>query len=39
LSEDVADGLAPIPHDWLILQPEIIRDPNLLELLEPFNER
>jgi hypothetical protein len=39
LPDDVADGLAPIPHGWLLLQPEIIRDPTLLELLEPFNER
>jgi cell division protein FtsL len=39
LPEDVADGFAPIPHGWLLQQPEIIRDPTLLEQLEPFNER
>jgi hypothetical protein len=39
LPDDVADGFAPIPYGWLLLQPEIIRDPTLIELLEPFNQR
>jgi hypothetical protein len=39
LSQDVGDGLAPIPEAWLIAQPEIRKNPQLLQLLEPYNER
>ena len=39
LSDDVADGIAPIPKEWLLLQPEIVKDPTLLKLLAPHNER
>jgi hypothetical protein len=39
LSKDVADGLAPIPEAWLIVQPEVRKNPSLVQLLEPYNER
>ncbi|MFI5200798.1 MAG: hypothetical protein ACHQNE_00240 [Candidatus Kapaibacterium sp.] len=35
----VADGLAPIPKEWLNAQPEIRKNPALAQLLEPYNER
>jgi hypothetical protein len=35
----VADGLAPIPKEWLQEQPEIRKNPALAQLLEPYNER
>jgi hypothetical protein len=35
----VADGLAPIPTDWLEAQPELQKDPSLLLLLVAFNQR
>jgi hypothetical protein len=38
-SQEVADGLAPIPLDWLEAQPELQKDPSLLLLLVPFNQR
>jgi hypothetical protein len=38
-SEEVADGLSPIPESWLLLQPEIKKDPSLLDLLSTHNER
>ncbi|MDP4200548.1 MAG: hypothetical protein Q8922_08005 [Bacteroidota bacterium] len=37
LNRDVADGLAPIPDDWLNKQPEILKNPALLRLLDPYN--
>ncbi len=37
LSQDVADGLAPIPQDWLVMQPEIIKDPEVLKYLNAYN--
>jgi hypothetical protein len=38
-NRDVADGLAPIPEAWLSAQPEIRKNPELVQLLEPYNER
>jgi len=37
LNLDVANGLAPIPNEWLAAQPEILKNPALLPLLEPLN--
>jgi len=39
MNQKVADGLAPIPQDWLKEQPEILKNPALAQLLAPFNER
>ncbi len=39
LHQDVADGLEPIPEDWLLEQPELRKDPALAHLLEPYNVR
>ena len=39
LNREVADGLAPIPEAWLKEQPEIRKNPALMQLLEPYNER
>jgi hypothetical protein len=39
MNKEVADGLAPIPQDWLKVQPEILKNPALEQLLAPFNER
>ncbi len=39
MNQDVADGLAPIPEEWLNGQPEIRKNPALAQLLEPYNER
>jgi len=39
LSRQVADGLAPIPQEWLQKQPEILKNPALLQLIAPNNER
>lgn len=39
LNQEVADGLAPIPQSWLVEQPEILKNPALIQLLEPYNER
>jgi hypothetical protein len=39
LNLQVADGLAPIPDDWLNAQPEILKNPALAPLLEPYNAR
>jgi hypothetical protein len=38
-NQDVADGLMPIPKVWLLAQPEIRKNPELAQLLEPYNER
>lgn len=37
LSHEVSDGLAPIPDAWLAEQPEIVKNPQLMELLKPLN--
>lgn len=37
LSHEVSDGLAPIPDAWLAEQPEIAKNPELIELLKPLN--
>ena len=39
LNPEVADGLAPIPEAWLREQPEILKDPALLQLLAPYNQK
>jgi hypothetical protein len=39
LNQEVADGLAPIPEAWLREQPEILKNPALIGLLTPYNER
>jgi phosphopantetheine adenylyltransferase len=39
LNPEVADGLAPIPEAWLREQPEILKNPALMQLLAPYNER
>ena len=39
LNKEVADGLSPIPEEWLKEQPEILKNPALLELLQSYNER
>jgi hypothetical protein len=39
VNQEVADGLAPIPEDWLKEQPEIRKNPTLAQLLEPYNVR
>jgi hypothetical protein len=39
VNQEVADGLAPIPEVWLGEQPEILKNPSLIELLKPYNER
>jgi hypothetical protein len=38
LSEDVADGLVPIPQDWLKMQPEIVKNPEVLKHLNAYND-
>jgi hypothetical protein len=37
LNQQVADGLAPLPEDWLNAQPEIQKNPALAKWLEPYN--
>lgn len=37
LSHEVSDGLAPIPDAWLAEQPEIVKNPELMESLKPLN--
>lgn len=37
LSHEVSDGLAPIPDSWLAEQPEIAKNPELMEQLKPLN--
>lgn len=37
LSHEVSDGLAPIPDSWLAEQPEIVKNPELMDLLKPLN--
>ena len=37
LSHEVSDGLAPIPEAWLAEQPEIAKNPELMESLKPLN--
>ncbi|HET6402370.1 MAG TPA: hypothetical protein VFH95_13370 [Candidatus Kapabacteria bacterium] len=39
LLQDVADGLEPIPEDWLLEQPELRKNPALAQLLKPYNKR
>lgn len=39
LNKEVADGLMPIPEEWLKEQPEILKNPALLQLLQSYNER
>jgi hypothetical protein len=39
ISQEVADGLAPIPKVWLKEQPEILKNPALEKLIAPYNER
>ena len=39
LNQNVADGLAPIPEEWLTSQPEIKKNPALAQLLKPYNAR
>ncbi len=39
LSHEVSDGLAPIPDAWLAEQPEIVKNPELMELLKPLNQK
>ncbi len=39
LEQEVADGLAPIPQAWLDAQPELLKNPALALLLEPYNNR
>jgi hypothetical protein len=39
LNQEVADGLAPLPEDWLKKQPEILKDRALMQMLKPYNER
>ena len=39
LNLEVANGLSPIPDDWLAEQPEIRKNPALVQLLHPYNER
>jgi len=38
-SQAVADGLISIPETWLAEQPEIQKDPGLMESLKPYNKR
>ncbi|HEY6171283.1 MAG TPA: hypothetical protein VIX80_03390 [Candidatus Kapabacteria bacterium] len=38
-SQAVADGLISIPEIWLTEQPEIQKDPGLMESLKPYNKR
>jgi hypothetical protein len=38
LDQQVADGLAPIPEEWLNAQPEILKNPALAQLLDPYNK-
>ncbi|MDP4228855.1 MAG: hypothetical protein Q8916_00440 [Bacteroidota bacterium] len=39
LNNQVADGTAPIPQEWLRAQPEIIKNPSLEDLLATYNQR
>jgi hypothetical protein len=39
LGKDVANGMAPIPEEWLLAQPELVKDPELLTMLRTHNER
>ena len=39
LNQEVANGLAPIPEEWLKSQPEIKKNPALAQLLAPYNAR
>ncbi len=39
LHQQVADGLAPIPEEWLKTQPEMLKNPALMQLIKQFNER
>lgn len=39
LGKDVANGVAPIPDEWLLAQPELVKDPELLSMLRTHNER
>jgi hypothetical protein len=38
-SSDVADGIAPLPQEWLQSQPEIRKNPSLIQWLETYNIR
>ena len=39
LHQKVADGLAPIPENWLKEQPEILKNPALMQSIKLYNER
>ena len=39
VNQEVADGLASLPEEWLKVQPEIMKNPALLPLLKSYHER
>jgi hypothetical protein len=39
VNQSVADGIAPIPEEWLRQQPEILKDPGLMQQIAELNSR
>lgn len=38
-NRNIANGLASIPDNWLKAQPEVLKNPGLMALLQPLNKR